>query len=121
MIIAVDFDDTLVYSDYPNVKGIKPDAAQILEKLIDEGNDIIIWTCRMDEPLEIAKQFLKEMEVKHHYINEHVPRLIEKYKNDTRKIYADVYIDDKNLGGIPEDWNEIYNILKQHPLYGKEQ
>lgn len=119
MIIAIDFDDTIAYTLYPEIGEMRGDAKEIINKLHEEGNEIIIWTCRWDEPLEIAKEWLKEMDIKHHHINEHMPRLIEKYGNDTRKIYADVYIDDKNLGGIPDDWNEIYNILKQHPLYGK--
>jgi hypothetical protein len=118
MIICVDFDETIVYSKYPEIAGIKPKAKEVINRLYEEGNEIIIWTCRMDKALDIAKDFIREMEISHHQINEHMPRLIEKYGNDTRKVYADVYIDDKNLGGIPDDWEEIYNILKQHPLYG---
>lgn len=31
-------------------------------------------------------------------------------ENDSRKILADIYIDDRNLGGIPP-WGEIFNII----------
>jgi hypothetical protein len=119
MVIAIDFDDTIAYSNYPDILGIKPNAAEVIGKMHNEGNDIIVWTCRLGEPLEMAEAFLKENKILHHTVNKHIQRIMDKYGNDTRKIYADVYIDDKNLGGIPDDWNEIYEMVKQHPLYGK--
>ena len=54
---------------------------------------------------------LKENGIKYHYINCNLPSQIEYFGMDCRKISADIYIDDKQLGGIPDDWNLIYDLV----------
>lgn len=95
MIIAVDFDGTISLAGYPQC-GI-PNT-----RLIDELNDyqrngakIVLWTCRHDELLNEAVDFCRRVGLKVDYVNENVPCMIEKF-GDSRKIYADYYIDDKN-------------------------
>jgi hypothetical protein len=114
MVIAIDFDGTIVYDKFPDIGEIKPNAKEIINQLYNEGNIIIIWTCRYSIHEYKAKIFLENNDIKFHYINMHVPELTEKYKNDTRKLSYDVLIDDKNLGGIPDDWNKIYLMIKEH-------
>lgn len=114
MIIAIDFDDTIVSNNYPKIGNLKENAKKIINKLYKEGNIIIIWTCRHDKKLQDVITFLKDNEIKYNYINENENELIKKY-GDTRKVNADIYIDDKNLGGIP-NWNTIYKIIKKNNL-----
>lgn len=110
-IIAVDFDGTIAEHIYPEVGTLKPHAKDVINHLYNMGHKIIIWTCRYGQPAELAKEALKEWGIKYHTFNEHLPEVKEMFGNDTRKVMADVYIDDRNLGGIP-DWLEIRKILK---------
>lgn len=112
--LSIDYDDTIVFQDYPNAGIIKPKAKEVINRLYDEGHKIMIWTCRSHEALETAKEYLKECGVKYHVINENHPDLIERWQHDTRKMSADIYIDDKQLGGIPDDWELIYQLIYKH-------
>ena len=116
MIIAVDYDETIVQDSFPHVGTLKPDAKEVINELYDNGHFIIIWTCRHGENADDAHKFLTDNGIKFHSFNEHKPENIEKYGNDTRKIFADIYIDDKNLGGLPETWKEIREVLKTKHL-----
>lgn len=115
-ILAVDFDNTIVDTDesvlrQPVIKGLRKDAKEILQKLHDEGHYIIINTCRNGGTLQKAIDYLNENGVIYDIVNANHPDNVKKFKRDNRKIFADFYIDDKNIGGIPE-WEDIYNIIK---------
>jgi len=110
-IIALDFDGTIVENAYPNVGKLKLNAKEVINKLADEGFKIIINTCRAGIHEGLVYTFLEEQGIKYDYINSNLPTQIEFFKQDCRKISADIYIDDKNLGGIPDDWNIIYELI----------
>ena len=111
--ISIDYDDTIVYQDFPNSGTIKPNAKEVINRLYDEGHHILIWTCRSFDRLETAKNYLIECGIRFHLMNENLPSNIEKYGGDTRKMSADIYIDDRQLGGIPDDWLEIEKIVRK--------
>lgn len=110
MIIAIDFDGTIVRSDYPNIIGPQPYAADVINALHENGNYIIIWTCRTGEILLEAINWLLEHDIRFNRINDHNPENLSLYGDGGKKIYADVYIDDKNLGGFP-GWKEVEKML----------
>lgn len=110
-VLAIDFDDTICISNYPDLGPIKKDAKEVINTLYKEGYGIVINTCREGKALAGAIDWLNENNISYHYINCNFPYLIAKYKADCRKISADMYIDDKNINGIPE-WKEIYLIIK---------
>lgn len=113
-ILAIDFDNTITSSNsYPHIEGLKPFAQKYIDKLAREGYYIIIWTCRSGEAQELAKQFLIDNAIVFHQINQHHPTLVEFYRNDTRKISADIYIDDKGLEDLPASWAGIYELIKK--------
>lgn len=113
MIIAVDFDGTIVENEYPKIGKFKPGAEETLLKLYNEGHYIIIWTCRSERALSTCEQFLKRNNVKYHSINKSNPENLALHKwIDTRKVYADVYIDDKNLG-FKVNWKKIYRDVQK--------
>jgi hydroxymethylpyrimidine pyrophosphatase-like HAD family hydrolase len=112
-IISIDYDDTIVYADYPNIGAIKPHAREVINNLYNEGHFIIIWTCRSGHHEQMASMYLREMGVKFHHINENHPENIVQYDSDSRKIFADIYIDDKQLGGLPESWIDIDTQLRE--------
>jgi hypothetical protein len=95
MIIAVDFDGTLCENKWPNI-------GEPNEKLIDHlklyrkhGVKIILWTCRVGKLLDDALSWCQTRGLIFDAVNENLPEIIEKFGSDTRKVYADIYIDDR--------------------------
>ena len=78
-IISIDYDDTIVYADYPNIGTIKPHAREVINNLYNEGHFIIIWTCRSGEHEKMAAEYLRSIGVKFHHINENHPDNIVQY------------------------------------------
>lgn len=113
MIIAIDFDGTIVHDQYPHIGAVKPNAGEIIRKLKADGHYIIIWTCRAGNYAHQVFDFLREKEIPFDRINESNPDNVQKYGGmDTRKVYADVYIDDKAINGLPH-WEEIYQLINK--------
>jgi len=101
MIIAVDFDGVLVHDSYPNIG--RPHIG-VINGLIErqkKGDKIILWTCRCGPYLLDAVSFCRNMGLEFDAVNENLPMMIEKYGTDSRKVYADCYIDDRNKDS---DW-----------------
>ena len=90
MIIAVDFDGTLSINGKPNIPLINR-----LKREQQRGNAIILWTCREGGRLTEAVRFLMNNGFRPNYINRNAPESVQRLGHDTRKVYADVYIDDK--------------------------
>ena len=114
MRLSIDFDGTIVEVDYPRIGKLKPNVVKIINKLYEEGHSIIINTCRAGIYEGDCYKFLQDNNIPYHYINSNLPEDIEKFGQDCRKISADLYIDDKNLGGIPNDWEDIYRLIKEY-------
>lgn len=95
-IIACDFDGTLCANAWPGIGKANEDTIWYLKKHQAEGNKIILWTCRTGELLDEAVEWCKDQGLIFDAINENLPEVIETMGGDTRKIYADEYVDDKN-------------------------
>ena len=108
VIVSVDFDGTITQeNDYPTCGALMPKAKEAITALHDKhGCIIILNTCRAGEPLADALEYCKRHGIPIDHVNEQSPQLLEIFK-DTRKVYADYYIDDLNLGGFP-GWEEAY-------------
>lgn len=108
-IVAVDFDGTLVEDDYPNVGRPHQDMIDACKALKQAGVKLILWTSRdndtPDRALDRAVDYCRSIGLEFDAVNENLPELKEIFQNDTRKVYADLYIDDK---AIP---------ARQSPLY----
>jgi len=106
MIIAIDFDGTLVEQKYPKLGKEIPFAIETLKMLQSKGHRLILWTYRAGKELEDAVEYCRSKGVEFYAINKNYP---EEVFDDSisRKIKADMYIDDMNYGGLP-DWGEIY-------------
>lgn len=96
MIIAVDFDNTLAFTDYPDIRAPNRPVIDYIKARKLAGDTIILYTCRHDKELAEAVEWCRQQGIEFNYINENVPELIEMY-GDSRKIAADIYIDDKNV------------------------
>lgn len=116
MIIAVDFDGTIVEDRYPEIGREKPFAVQTLKMLAEQRHRIILWTVREGQCLEEALAWCKERGLEFYAVNKDYPEEMTEHKTFSRKIKADVFIDDRNLGGLP-DWGVIYKIITEKKSY----
>ena len=98
VIIATDFDDTLVEAkQFP--KFGKPTPWFHVAKKLQENFPklkLILWTCREGKYLESALAFCHQNGLMFDAINSDVSSSI-KWKGKTRKPFAHVYVDDRNL------------------------
>lgn len=94
-IYAVDFDGTLCESVFPGIGFPNVALIEHLKKRRKQGNKIILWTCRVGKNLDDAVKWCKDFGLEFDAINDNIPENIEKYGNNSRKVFADVYIDDK--------------------------
>lgn len=111
MVIAVDFDGTIVKHKYPEIGKEIPFAIGCLRLLQQKGHKIILWTYRSGTELDKAIEFCEERGLYFNAVNNNYEN--EEFDNSySRKIYADIYIDDRSLMGIP-DWEKIYELINQ--------
>jgi hydroxymethylpyrimidine pyrophosphatase-like HAD family hydrolase len=111
LTIAIDFDGTIVEHKYPEIGKELPFATHTIKALQKKGHRLILWTYRTGKELEEALHFCKKHELEFYAVNKNYPE--EKYNEQiSRKILADLYIDDRNFGGMPS-WTKIYRTL--HP------
>lgn len=96
-IFAVDFDGTLAIGEYGNKQVPNISLMGYLIQERKRGNKVILWTCRTGEHLEDAVRFCNEYGLEFDAVNKNLPEIIADYGGDTRKVFADYYIDDRNL------------------------
>lgn len=109
LTIAVDFDGTLVENRYPEIGKPIMFAFETLKKLQEEGHQLILWTYRSDEKLREAVDFCEQKGIVFYAVNKSYPEEIYE-PQISRKILADLFIDDRNINGLPP-WGEIYHQL----------
>ncbi len=107
--IAVDFDGTIVENAYPGIGKEQLFAFETLKMLQKRGFLLILWTYRNGRALDEAVEFCRKNGVEFYAVNRNYP---EEVFDETisRKIDAEIYIDDKNIGGFP-GWTNIWAML----------
>jgi hydroxymethylpyrimidine pyrophosphatase-like HAD family hydrolase len=115
--IAVDFDGTIVEHEYPKIGKEKLFAFRTLKELEKQGVRLILWTFRTGKELEEAVEYCRINGIEFYAVNRNYP---EEVLDETvsRKIDADIYIDDKNLGGFP-GWSEVWQVINPYELQEK--
>lgn len=96
-IIAVDFDGTLVEDKFPEIGNPNLPLWAAMRKWQDNGARIVLWTCRDGQNLKDAVNYSECMGFVFDSVNRNIDEVIEMFNNDTRKIYANLYIDDKAI------------------------
>ena len=96
-IVAVDFDGTLCENAFPKIGKPKHDVIETIKEYQGYGWKTILWTCRNYESLDQAVEWCKQQGLTFDAINVNLPEVQELFGGDTRKVFADVYIDDKNV------------------------
>ena len=116
-LIAVDFDGTIVEHQYPEIGKELPFAIETLRMLIADQHKLILWSVREGKLLEDAIEWCRERGVVFYAVNKDFPEEKVEYNNHfSRKIKADLWIDDRNIGGLP-DWGTIYRMVKERLSY----
>jgi len=116
--IAIDFDGTIVEHQYPEIGKERLFAFQTLKELEKKGARLILWTFRVGKELDDAIEFCRKNGVEFYAVNKNYPEEIVD-ESVSRKIDADIYIDDKNVGGFP-GWSEVWQMLFPFELQQKE-
>ena len=119
MKIAVDFDGTIVEHRYPEIGKTMLFAFETLKELQKRQHELILWTYRAGQELDDAVEFCRKHGIEFYAINKNFPE--EEFDEATisRKINADVFIDDRNVGGFP-GWSKIWEMLNQDQLLNSQ-
>lgn len=110
-VYAVDFDGTLCESLYPKIGNARTEIIDYFKELRENGDKLILWTCRSGDLLDKAIEWCKEQGIEFDAINSNLESSIKLYKNDSRKVHADYYVDDKSF-----DMNLIQKRGEQMPF-----
>lgn len=117
MTIAVDFDGTIVRHRYPAIGEEIPFATLTLKKLIEERHQLILWSVREGHLLDEAVEWCRERGVEFYAVNRDFPEEdVTLNQHYSRKLKVDMFIDDRNVGGLP-DWGTIYQMIHEHKTY----
>jgi hydroxymethylpyrimidine pyrophosphatase-like HAD family hydrolase len=109
LILAIDFDGTIVEDAYPGIGKPQLFAFETLKRLQNDGHRLILWTYRDGEKLSEAVQFCKANGIEFYAVNKSFPE--EQFDTEkSPKIHADYFIDDRNIGGFI-GWGKAYQIL----------
>lgn len=108
MVIAVDFDGTITDKNmFPEIGKIKEHAIEAIKNIQQHGHKVILWTCREGIHLERAVSWLHDQGINLAGYNYN-----QFYQLQSRKIVADVYIDDKNVFMVDDvDWYKIEKYI----------
>ena len=106
-IICVDFDGTIAKNAYPEIGEPIEGAFEVLLELKAAKWKVILWTCREGDTLKNAVEYCRQYGLEFDAVNEAVDDFRQGLK---RKPFANYYIDDRNIGGLP-DWKTIREIL----------
>lgn len=113
MLIAVDFDGTIVQHEYPKIGKEIPFAIETLKRLQrEEQHQLVLWTMRAGKELEEAIEFCRERGLEFYAHNASYPEEVYEEGAMSRKVNADLFIDDRSLGKLP-DWGVIYRMIKE--------
>lgn len=127
MIIAIDFDGTLVEHRFPEIGEPIPLAFETAVQLRKMGHKLILWTCRNnDDPTLNGRMVLHEAVIYCHSKGLHFDALNKNIDdlgiNPLPKVYADMYIDDRSFPrmNMADAWAELNKSLNpRHPLFIK--
>lgn len=115
MIITIDFDGCIVEHKFPEIGKPIPYAIEAIKVIKAAGHQIILWTCREDVPqrnvLTEAIKYCKQNGIEFDAINDNIKPYEDHLYTNCRKVYANLYIDDKNRIDKKIDWVEILREL----------
>ena len=97
MVYAVDFDGTLCTDAYPAIGAPHHEIIEFVKNRRAGGDRIILWTCRSGPALEDAVRWCRNLGLLFDAVNDNLAENVACHNNNSRKVSADFYIDDRNL------------------------
>ena len=117
MTIAVEFDGTIVEHKYPAIGEEIPFAVDTLKMLIRDRHKLILWSVREGHLLDEAVAWCRERGIEFYAVNKDYPEeTTDNNQHFSRKLKVDIFIDDRNLGGLP-DWGTIYRMVSHNKTW----
>ncbi len=114
MKIAVDFDGTIVEDAYPDIGKPMLFAFETMKELQKQRHQLILWTYRSGTELEEAVEFCRSNGIEFYAVNRSYPE--EEFDpENSRKIHAHIFIDDRNIGGFP-GWSRVWQMLNDEDI-----
>ena len=108
--IAVDFDGTIVEHRYPDIGKDILFAFETLHALQKQKHLLVLWTYRSGKELDEAVEYCRQNGIEFYAVNKSYPEEEFNEAYASRKIEADIFIDDRNVGGML-GWGEIYHLI----------
>jgi hypothetical protein len=120
LIIAVDFDGTLCADRFPEIGAPNELIIGWLKMIRREGHKLILWTCRVDERLREAVRWCADLGLYFDTVNDNIPENVAQYGTNPRKVFADLYIDDKSVDGFRNayDISKINYVISRRNKHG---
>lgn len=116
MNIAVDFDGTIVEHRYPEIGREVPFAVDTLKTLAQDGHRLILWSVREGRLLDEAVEWCRQRGLEFYAVNKDFPEESIEDRKFSRKLKVELFIDDRNVGGLP-DWGTIYRMISENKTY----
>ena len=122
MIVAVDFDGILATDQFPYIGTPNHMMINFVRSLIENEHEVILWTSRTGKPLSDALEWCEFHGLQFCAVNDNAPSNKAKYSSQypqgTRKVSADIYIDDHDPQFIVDQLTyglpiATYNIIKR--------
>lgn len=108
LVIAVDFDGTLCENAFPFIGDPIHETIEWMKELRRNGNKLILWTCRDGMNLVDAIVWCADHGLFFDAVNDNLESHKKRYKGNSRKILADLYIDDKSI--LPCDLSNLFYL-----------
>jgi len=108
MVYAVDFDGTLCVDKYPEIGAPRRDIINFIKRRRADGDKVILWTCRSGQFLEAALAWCVRHGLEFDAVNDNLADNVACYSNNSRKVCADYYIDDRSIHA-----DDVARILRQ--------
>jgi len=108
-IAAIDYDGTLFTLSWPKLGEPRKEVIKKVKEFEKAGADIVLWTCREGKSLQEALSRCSQEGLQFVSVNESSPSAKEYQDSQLeangdifglRKVYADIYVDDKSPGSI---------------------
>lgn len=103
-IYAIDFDGTIAITKWPVIVSPNENVVSFIKNIQSIGDKWILWTNRTGENLDAAVQWCHDHGLHPDAVNDNLPHMIEFFGCNPRKVFANVYIDDHNAGGLLLDY-----------------
>lgn len=122
IIVAVDFDGVLCQDKFPEIGRPNYFMVSFVRRLQDSEIETILWTSRVNDRLAEAVAWCEDRGLHFTSVNDNTPNNKEQYGTNPRKVYADVYMDDRSpwltvyksrSNGLSEMINHVIRIIGQ--------